>query len=358
MRFMRHAPFKSGISRRHFLRTSAVFSIGASAILPAVGAPKSRLSGRPIPVILDADIGDDIDDTWALGFLLKCPELDLKLVVGDYGMPDYRTRLIAKMLDRAGRTDVPIGLGLDVPVHTKEKRQWDWVEDYPINKYSGKVHKDGVQAIIDTIMNARQPITVLGIGPLPNISKALELEPRIARRARFVGMHGSVRRGYNNSEEVAPEYNVVRDPAACRKTLSAPWDITITPLDTCGLVTLESEEYRVVRDSQDPVAKAIIENYRIWSKKQPEVAEKRSSVLFDTVAVYLAFEQTFCKMEKLGIRVTGDGYTRIDPEAKVMNVATQWKDLPAFRRFLVQRLTGKTETRTATVGQARPLQPA
>jgi inosine-uridine nucleoside N-ribohydrolase len=37
------------------------------------------------PVILNTDIGDDIDDTWALGLLLKCPELDVKLVVGDFG---------------------------------------------------------------------------------------------------------------------------------------------------------------------------------------------------------------------------------------------------------------------------------
>ena len=40
-----------------------------------------------IPVILDTDIGDDIDDTWALGFLLRSPEFDVKLVVGDHFSP-------------------------------------------------------------------------------------------------------------------------------------------------------------------------------------------------------------------------------------------------------------------------------
>ena len=38
-----------------------------------------------IPVIFDTDIGSDIDDTWALGFLLRCPELDVKLVTTDRG---------------------------------------------------------------------------------------------------------------------------------------------------------------------------------------------------------------------------------------------------------------------------------
>jgi flagellar basal body rod protein FlgG len=44
-------------------------------------------------------------------------------------------------------------------------------------------------------------------------------------------------------------------------------------------------------------------------------------------------------MEKLGIRVTDDGYTVIDNKAKAINCATEWKDLSAFEDFLVARLT-------------------
>ena len=61
-----------------------------------------------IPVILDTDIGGDIDDTWALAMVLKSPELDLKLVVTDTGNTTYRACVTAKMLEVAGRTDVPV----------------------------------------------------------------------------------------------------------------------------------------------------------------------------------------------------------------------------------------------------------
>jgi hypothetical protein len=44
-------------------------------------------------------------------------------------------------------------------------------------------------------------------------------------------------------------------------------------------------------------------------------------------------------MEELGIRVTDDGYTRIDPAGKVMHVATEWTNLDQFRDLLVKRLT-------------------
>ncbi len=57
-----------------------VFALGNPVTFAADKA--SAKVGR-IPVILDTDIGGDIDDTWALGLLLKSPELDLKLVVGD-----------------------------------------------------------------------------------------------------------------------------------------------------------------------------------------------------------------------------------------------------------------------------------
>ena len=65
---------------------------------------------RKIPVILDTDIGDDIDDTWALAMLLNSPELDLKLVVTEEGNTPSRAKIAARLLEIAGRTDVPVGI--------------------------------------------------------------------------------------------------------------------------------------------------------------------------------------------------------------------------------------------------------
>ena len=48
-----------------------------------------------IPVILDTDIGLDVDDVWALVFLLRCPELDVKLITTATGDTRYRARLVA-----------------------------------------------------------------------------------------------------------------------------------------------------------------------------------------------------------------------------------------------------------------------
>ena len=85
-----------------------------------------------IPVILDTDIGDDIDDTWALALLLRSPEFDLKLVVGDKGKSQYRARLLAKLLQTAGRTDVPVGIGVDLN-NGQGGRQEEWLQAYQLS---------------------------------------------------------------------------------------------------------------------------------------------------------------------------------------------------------------------------------
>ena len=295
---------------------------------------------KKIPVILDTDIGTDIDDTWALAMLLKSPELDLKLVVTDTNDTVYRAKIAAKMLEVAGRTDVDVGVGIPFP--QPRNQQAAWVAGYHLASYPGAVHDDGVAALIDTIMRSPEPVTLICIGPVPNIAAALEREPRIARNARFVGMHGSVRRGYQGSAQVHAEYNVKEHTKSCQKAFTAPWEMTITPLDTCGLVTLDGERYRRVRQCSDPLVHALMQNYDAWTAacNLGDQAEHRSSVLFDTVAVYLAFTDELLVMEDLPIRVTDDGFTRIDPAGKMMRVATDWKDLPAYEDFLVSRLTG------------------
>lgn len=318
-----------------------VLTIGCVFALQALGESRAK-----IPAILDTDIGDDIDDTWALALLLKSPELDLKLVVGDYGVPELRAKLLAKMLETAKRTDVAVGLGVEFEAKQKV-RQAKWVEGYDLAKYPGKVHRDGVAAMIDLIMQSPEPIALICIGPVPNIAEALRREPKIAEKARFFGMHGSVRVGYGGSKKPSPEWNVKADAKSCRTALSAPWEVTITPLDTCGLVTLKGDKYAAVRDCKDPVVQALMENYRIWTEfnksmnqKSPDPATN-STTLFDTVAVYLAFANDLCTMERVGITVTNDGFTKEDPSGKPTNVAVKWKDLPGFEDFLVRRLTGK-----------------
>lgn len=162
----------------------------------------------PIPVIFDTDIGNDVDDTWAIAMALNCPELEIRYVLtAGPGLHVDRAKMVAKLFDVAGVSGVPIGMGCDdEPAKAGNKAfegklpalaQSPWIEDYgDLDDYSGEVFHDGVGELIRIVMASDQPLTLIAIGPLGNIGEALLREPRIAQKLHFVGMHGAIYTGY------------------------------------------------------------------------------------------------------------------------------------------------------------------
>jgi inosine-uridine nucleoside N-ribohydrolase len=325
-------------------RTLAV--VLATLLVPVAAAaatPRRATPARPIPVILATDIGDDIDDSFALGFLLRSPELDLRLVLTEYGDTVYRARLAARLLKLAGRSHVPIAIGLRQA--QQGGRLAEWLGDFSLADYPGRVSEDGVQALIEAVMRSRQTLTLVAIGPPPTLARALEREPRIAGRLRFAGMYGSLHEGYAEKSRPEPEWNVKADPAAARALLGAPWkDAIVTPLDTCARVRLDGDRYVRLRASLDPLARALVESYHAWCPKADwcdvSAVEKGTTTLYDTVAVYLAFSRDLVNVETTGVRVADDGMTLVDPKRRPLAWATSWKDLEAFRELLAARLAG------------------
>jgi inosine-uridine nucleoside N-ribohydrolase len=299
-------------------------------------------------VIVDTDIGTDIDDTWALAMLLASPELDLKLITCVSGDVRYRAGLCARLLTIAGRRNVAIGLGiggaLKLTATLSGAPQSGFVGNNDLDVYPN-VRADGVDAMIQTIMAAAEPVTVIAIGPLTNVAEALRRCPQIVERASFIGMHGSVRIGYRGAATPAAEYNVVADVVAAQRVLSAGWETTITPLDSCGSVVLRDAAYRQFHEfacaHPASMARAVLDNYRLWLDAVGAPAERatqRSTTLYDTVAVYLAISEHALRMETLPIAVGDDGFTRIDPNGTPMRVATGWRDAGAFDALLLDRV--------------------
>lgn len=321
-------------------------TLASLSLLPGLQAGEAEEPGaQPIPVILDTDIGGDIDDTWALAFLLASPEVDLKLVVTDSHNTVGKAKIVAKFLERVGRPDIPVGIGYKGDDHTGPQEPWG--KDYDLTSYPGTVYEDGIGALIDRIMAAEDGITLLSIGPVPNLARALEREPRIAEKTRLVSMAGSLEKAYGGQPGRCPEYNVRDDVPAAQKVFSAPWkEVLLAPLDTAGVVQLTGDRYRQVRDAENPLAQALLENYRVWSQ-DPAAPDKASSILFDTVAAYLVFSTAWVEMRDVRMKVTDEGETVPDPDGQLVRAAMEWTDREAFYGLLAERLSrGVVESKT------------
>ena len=308
---------------------------------------EEKMAEKKIPVILDTDIGGDIDDTWALAMLLNSPELDVRLIASCSGNTVYRAKLIAKLLEKAGRVDIPVGVGIkENRMETHEKGQGPWVADYDLGKYPGRVYDDAVKAMSEIILSSREPVTIISIGPSTNLAALLDGNKNIAPMCRYVGMLGSIKRGNfvindcSGGKAPKKEYNVICDIPAAQKVLLAPWkSMVITPLDTCGWIRLTGEKYGKILASRLPLAMAVIENYKMWNSVDKRFNDSsESSVLFDTVAVHLAYSEKFLSMKEMGIRIADDGMMLEDPAANKMRVALEWSDLEGFEDYLVKRL--------------------
>lgn len=309
--------------------------LAACLFLSAAEGVASAEGERPIPVILDTDIGGDIDDMWALAFLLACPELDVKLVVSDSHDTVQKAKMLTEFLQCAGRDDIPVGIGIRTGEENDPEAKW-------MQEYRGGVHKDGVQALVDTLMKSDRQISLIAIGPVPNLEDALQREPRIVDHARLVVMGGCIGK-QEEGEPGFPEYNVRRNPQAARVAYGAGWDVTMAPVDTAGKAVLEGAAYQLVRDSRNPVARMVMEHYRAWNQEQTTHArdtERSSSILWDTVAVYLAFDDSLCRMRDIRLDVTDKGITKPTPNGKLTHVAMEWKDLDAFLSLVGERVSG------------------
>ena len=325
-------------------RIAGMLLVVALVAAPAAAQNASEASADlPIPVIYDTDLGEDIDDLWALAFLVHSPELDLKLVTINFGDVQRKARMVAKALSVFGREEVPIAIG-----RTNERgspRYDDWAADFDLSDYDGPVTDDGVEKMIQTIeADTTGRLKLLAVGPMFNVAGMLERRPDLAPRVELIAMSGSIYKGYGGSGAPDAEANVRVAPDAARYACAADWKrFTIAPLDVTGGLRLSGDRYQHIYNNDAPTPRAIVSAYEIFEPKADWAdfdVSAESSALHDTVPVYLAFSDDYLTLQTLPLRVTDDGFTQVDEEnGHPVDVALEWQNEEAFKDLLVRRLT-------------------
>ncbi|MBR6917483.1 MAG: nucleoside hydrolase [Clostridia bacterium] len=300
---------------------------------------------KKIPVILDTDIGSDIDDTWALAMLLRSPEFDVKYIITSEDNTVHKAKLTAKMCDAMGRGDIPIGIGFRTIADEGINPQASWVGDYELSSYPGKIYEDGVAGFVETVMASDERITVLAIGPLQNIALAIVREPKVAEKIKIIGAHGSIYKGHSDDHPDS-EYNLRARTAEAQNILRSNIEFIFVPLDVTAHLVLDGENYQRVlraREAGDVFAKTVLDNFDAWMVANNCTYYKtQSTCLYDTAAIYRALSDELFETEDLPIWMDDGAYTKIDHErGKIINCAVRWRDVGAFYDFLTDRLLGK-----------------
>jgi hippurate hydrolase len=284
-----------------------------------------------VPVLFDTDIGDDIDDAFALALLLASPEIDLRGVTTAYGDTDTRAWIACRMLDAAGRKDVPVAAGRPAKLDGEPRGQMSYGALVPGVRAPEK--ESAVKFLYRQLRAHPGELTLLAVGPLTNISDLLTQHPDCKPWIkRLVIMGGSVRIGYDGKPTPEVEWNIKCDVKAAQTVFASGVPLVVAPLDATGTVALGPDARRRVFESRSSLGEPLGTLYKLWGEKTP--------VLFDPVAAALCVTERFCTMEELCLVVDEKGNTRIGEGKANACVATAIRG-DEFVDWFVGRLARK-----------------
>ena len=213
-------------------------------------------------LLIDTDPG--IDDALALFLGLASPEVQLEAVTTVSGNVhvDLTTRNALTLLELAGRPDIPVARGSELPL-VRQPVIADYVHGQ--NGLGGVMLPDpqrqpvssaAVDVIIQKILEAPGEITLVAIGPLTNLALAVRREPRIALAVREVLIMGGALRVPGNVTP-ASEFNIFADPHAAHIVLHAGWPIRLVSLDTTNRATMQREQFAALAANGHPVTQCM-----------------------------------------------------------------------------------------------------
>lgn len=256
-------------------------------------------------VLIDTDIGDDIDDAFALALALRSPEIDLQAVTTVFGDTQLRARLAAHILKVFGREDVPVAAGIATPLRSKQRpsgaAQAAIVDDTAI--FPNICVLSGPELIVQIALAHYGQLILLCIGPLTNLATALRMEPRLFMAIRRVIMMGGTS-GYP-----FPEWNVRSDTRAARIVLGAGIPITMLGWNVTTRCQLQESHVEQLCCDGSPQSQLLSTLLAIWQRHRPRWHPKLP-FLHDPLAVAALCVPELFKFEEMTVRIFERGPLR------------------------------------------------
>ncbi|WP_394993726.1 nucleoside hydrolase [Emticicia sp.] len=266
------------------------------------------LQAQKQKVILDCDLGDDIDDAYAVALMLSSTDkFEILGITTCYGRTNDRAELACKMLYETGLEKIPVAMGRNTS-NKNDRANW-YAEQYYWSKGFDKVKpikQSGADFIIEQLHKYPNEVILFSVGPVTNMKDIIEKDPQALKLAKkIIAMFGSFYIGYNGSPTINAEWNVVADVESAKKFVNSGANIVYAGLDITAFVKWDKALREKLLYRQSPLTNALCGLTTLWSYE-------RTPTLFDAVAIGMALYPDLFKTEKVFVEVDDKGYTRID----------------------------------------------
>ncbi|MBI1279779.1 MAG: nucleoside hydrolase [Anaerolineaceae bacterium] len=287
-------------------------------------------------IIIDTDPG--IDDAMAIFFALNSPEIELIGLTTTFGNghTDLTTINALRLLEIAGRSDIPVAQGAPQPIASAFEEPGAVVHgddaqgnlNLPLPTTQA-IQQSAAEFIVEQVMNAPREITLVPIGPLTNIAMALQIEPRIAQAVREVVIMGGNALCPGNITPAA-EANIFHDVEAADLVFGAEWPVTMVGLDVTQKTIMTAAQLAQFEGSAKATAQHLNGIIPFYLNFTREVNKLDGIFLHDpTTLAYLVAPDAF-KTEKLYIRVESESFSRGKtwPASFMNKWSTAWLNRP------------------------------
>lgn len=314
------------------MRHSATAVLLALFISPLAHAHPQTPAPPPAPekIIIDTDIGDDIDDAFALALALRSPELQILGISTTFGDTEARARIADRMLGESARSDISVLAGTPTQT-TNPMSQRRYGEP---GRFTRASHPPAVDFILDQIRRYPGQITLVAIGPLMNVGALLDKDlATFLKLKRVVMMGGSVQCGYSETG-VCPgpppsaEWNIINDIPSAQKLFQSGVPLYVMPLDSTQLKLDETKRAFLFRQGT-PLTDSLTLLYHQWNQPTP--------TLFDPMTIAFILDPNICPVEPMHIVVDDKGFTRSAPGSPNAQVCLH-SDSASFFHLLLSRL--------------------
>lgn len=200
-------------------------------------------------IIFDTDPG--VDDTMALTFALRSPEIEVVGVTSVFGNAagEVTAQNALRLVELEGHDHIPVARGADRALVLPAMELGTMVhgEDGMGNTHLPSPHgklleMHAAQFIVETVLACPGEITLVPVGPLTNIALALRLEPKIVDLVAEIVLMGGAAHVPGNITPLA-EANIYHDPHAAQMVFSAEWQVTMVGLDVTHQVVMDNEYF-------------------------------------------------------------------------------------------------------------------
>jgi inosine-uridine nucleoside N-ribohydrolase len=293
---------------------------------PALAAPEK--------IIIDTDIGDDIDDAFVVALALKSPEVQVLGFTTDFGDTKARAAILDRMLGETGHGDIPVAVGPSAAVNANGFTQRAYGAH---SRFARASHPDATDFILAQIKKYPGEITLVAVAPSPNIGALIARDPQTFRKLkRVVTMGGAIApydNGWGGTAPVQAEWNVKNDIAAQQKLYAAGVPVVMMPLDSTAHLKMDEIRRARLFSQGTPLTDALALLYLQWAHG----TRQSTPTLFDPMTLAWMLEPSLCPTTPMHITVGDDGVTRRGEGASNAQVCLK-SDRNAFMNFMMERL--------------------